>query len=73
MGVPESNPVAVLNVIPAGAAGEMAQLAIAPPVEEMVYPEIALLTILVSDVDESVNAGAERDDPLDDEVDTGGT
>ena len=39
----------------------------------MVYPEIALLTIFVSDVDESVKAGAARDDPLDDEVDAGGT
>jgi hypothetical protein len=38
-----------------------------------VYPEIALLTILVSDVDESVNAGTARVDPLDDEDDAGGT
>jgi hypothetical protein len=39
----------------------------------MVYPEIALLTILVSDVDESVKAGTARVGPLDDEVAAGGT
>ena len=44
-----------------------------PPVDEMVYPEIALLTVLVSAVDESVKAGAARDDPLDEEVAAGGT
>ena len=44
-----------------------------PPVEVMVYPEIALLTVLVSDVDESVKAGAARDAPLDEEIAAGGT
>jgi hypothetical protein len=29
-----------------------------PPVEEMVYPVIAVLTVFVSAVDESVKAGA---------------
>jgi hypothetical protein len=33
VGVPESNPVEVLNVRPPGAAGDIEKLAIAPPVE----------------------------------------
>ncbi len=36
VGVPESNPVVVLKVKPAGAAGEIAYEAIAPPVDVMV-------------------------------------
>ena len=64
----------MLKVVPAGAAGEITYDAIVPPVEVMVYPDIALLTVLVSAVDESVNAGAATEEELDeDEVDTGGT
>jgi hypothetical protein len=64
----------VLKVVPAGAAGEIAKLAMVPPVEVTVYPAIALLTVLVSAVDESVNAGAATEEELDeDEVDAGGT
>ena len=36
VGVPVSNPVVVLKVKPAGAAGEIAYEAIVPPVDEMV-------------------------------------
>jgi hypothetical protein len=36
VGVPESNPVEVLKVKPAGAAGEIAYEAIVPPVEVIV-------------------------------------
>jgi hypothetical protein len=60
VGVPESNPVEVLKVSPAGAAGEMEYEAIAPPVDVIVYPVIALLTVFVSALDEIVNAGAAR-------------
>lgn len=59
VGVPVSAPVEVLNVSPAGAAGEMEYEAIVPPAEaSIVYPAIALLTVLVSEDDESVKAGA---------------
>jgi hypothetical protein len=58
VGVPESNPVEVLKVSPAGAAGEMEYEAIAPPVDVIVYPVIALLTGLDSEAEEIVNAGA---------------
>jgi hypothetical protein len=50
----------VLNVRPAGAAGEIAYESIAPPEEVIVYPVIALLTVLVSDELESVKAGAAK-------------
>jgi hypothetical protein len=43
--------------MPAGVA-LIAKLAIAPPVEEMVKPVAAVLTVLVSVEDESVKAGA---------------
>jgi hypothetical protein len=56
--VPESKPVEVLKVSPAGAVGEMEYEAIAPPEEVIVYPVIALFTVLVSEDDESVKAGA---------------
>jgi hypothetical protein len=36
VGVPVTSPVDVLKVNPAGSAGEIAKLAIAPPVEEIV-------------------------------------
>jgi hypothetical protein len=39
----------------------------------MVYPDIALLTILVSEVDEIEKAGAATVEEFDEEVDTGGT
>jgi hypothetical protein len=72
VGVPVSNPVEELNVVPAGAAGEMAKLEIAPPVDVMVYPEIALFTVFVSATDERANAGAAIVGfPF--EVDSGGT
>jgi hypothetical protein len=56
--VPESKPVEVLKVSPAGAAGEMEYEAMAPPDEVTVYPVIALFTVLVSEAEESVKAGA---------------
>ena len=40
----------------------MAKLAMAPPVELMVNPVAAVLTVRVSDEAESVKAGAERAD-----------
>jgi hypothetical protein len=47
----------VLKLIPAGVA-LMAKLAMAPPVEEMVNPVAAVLTVRVSEEAESVKAGA---------------
>jgi len=46
----------VLKLIPAGVA-LMAKLAMAPPVELIVNPVAAVLTVRVSDDDESVKAG----------------
>ena len=57
VGVPVSAPVDVLKLIPAGVA-LMAKLAMAPPVELIVNPVAAVLTVLISDDDESVKAGA---------------
>jgi hypothetical protein len=57
VGVPESAPVLVLKLIPAGVA-LMAKLAMAPPVDEMVKPVAAVLTVPVSDEEERVKAGA---------------
>ena len=48
----------MLKVSPAGAVGEMEYEAIAPPDEVTVYPVIALFTVLVSEAEESVKAGA---------------
>jgi hypothetical protein len=45
--------------MPAGVA-LMAKLAMVPPVELMVKPVAAVLTVLVSDEEESVKAGATR-------------
>ena len=47
----------MLKLIPAGVA-LMAKLAMAPPVELIVNPVAAVLTVRVSDDDESVKAGA---------------
>jgi hypothetical protein len=44
--------------MPAGAAGEIAKLAMSPPVELTVKPVALVFTGLVSDDDERVNAGA---------------
>jgi len=60
VGVPVSAPVNVLKLIPAGVA-LIAKLAIAPPVELILNPVAAVLTVLVSDDDESVKAGAATD------------
>jgi hypothetical protein len=57
VGVPVSAPVDVLKLIPAGVA-LMAKLAMAPPVELIVNPVAAVLTVLVSEDDERVKAGA---------------
>jgi hypothetical protein len=57
VGVPVSAPVLVLKLIPAGVA-LMAKLAMAPPVELIVNPVATVLTVRVSDDDESVKAGA---------------
>ena len=57
VGVPVSAPVEVLKLIPAGVA-LMAKLAMAPPVELMVNPVATVLTVLVSDEEERVKAGA---------------
>jgi hypothetical protein len=48
VGVPESAPVEVLKLIPAGVA-LIAKLAIKPPVDEMVKPVAAMFTVPVSD------------------------
>jgi hypothetical protein len=61
----------VLNVRPAGAAGVIAYESIAPPEDVIVYPVIALLTVLVSEADESVKVGAARGAAV--EVGVGGT
>lgn len=57
VGIPVSAPVDVLKLIPAGVA-LMAKLAMAPPVELIVNPVAAVLTVLVSEDDERVKAGA---------------
>ena len=60
VGVPVNAPVEVLKLIPAGAAGEIAKLEIAPPVEVIENPVAAVFTTLDSDEDVSVKAGAAR-------------
>ena len=57
VGVPVNAPVVVLNVIPAGAAGEIAKLVIAPPVELTLNPAAWLLAARDSEAEESVKAG----------------
>ena len=56
-GVPVNAPVVVLKLIPVGVA-LIAKLAIIPPVELIVNPVAAVFTVLVSEDDESVKAGA---------------
>jgi hypothetical protein len=56
-GAPVRAPVEVLKLIPGGVA-LIAKLAIAPPVELTVNPVATWLTVLVSDDDERVKAGA---------------
>jgi hypothetical protein len=60
LGVPLNAPVEVLKLMPAGAAGEIAKLAISPPVELIVKPVATVLTVLLSEDDERVKAGAAR-------------
>ena len=60
LGVPLNAPVEVLKLMPAGAAGEIAKLAILPPVELTVKPVATVLTVLLSDVEVRVKAGAAR-------------
>ena len=50
----------MLKLIPEGAAGEIAKLEIAPPVEVIENPVAAVFTTLDSDEDVSVKAGAAR-------------
>lgn len=57
VGVPVKAPVEVLKLIPAGVA-LMAKLAMAPPVELIVNPVAAVLTVRVSEEEERVKAGA---------------
>jgi len=59
VGVPVSAPVLVLKLIPAGVA-LMAKLAMAPPVELIVNPVAAVLTVRVSADDVRVKAGVAR-------------
>jgi hypothetical protein len=57
VGVPVSAPVVRLKLIPAGVA-LIAKLAMAPPVEEIVNPVAAVLTVRFSEELERVKAGA---------------
>jgi hypothetical protein len=57
VGVPVSAPVEVLKLIPGGVA-LIAKLAMAPPVELIVNPVAAVLTVRVSEEEERVKAGA---------------
>jgi hypothetical protein len=56
-GVPDNAPVVVLKLIPGGVA-LIAKLAIAPPVEVTVNPVATVFTVLLSDDEDKVNAGA---------------
>ena len=58
MGVPESAPVVVSKLIPAGADGEISNLSIAPPVELIVNPVATVFTLRVSEEAERVQVGA---------------
>ena len=57
VGVPLNAPVVVSKLIPAGVA-LIEKLSIAPPVDKIVKPVAAVLTVLVSEDDERVKAGA---------------
>ena len=54
-----SSPVEVLKLMPAGVA-LIAKLAMVPPVELMVKPVAAVLTVLVSEEEERVKVGTAR-------------
>jgi hypothetical protein len=56
VGVPVSEPVVVLKLIPAGVS-LISKLVIVPPVEMIVNPVAAELTVSTSDDDERVKAG----------------
>jgi uncharacterized protein (DUF2336 family) len=60
VGVPLNAPEEVSKLMPAGAAGVIAKLAITPPVELILKPVATVFTVLLSDVDERVKAGAAR-------------
>ena len=62
LGVPPNAPVVVLKLIPDGVEF-IAKLAIVPPVELMVNPEAAVLTVLLSKDDVRVNAGGSKNVP----------
>jgi hypothetical protein len=59
VGVPVNAPVEVLKLMPAGVA-LIVKLAMAPPVEMIVKPVATVLTVLVSEDEERVKAGATR-------------
>jgi hypothetical protein len=62
VGVPVSAPVVVLKIIP-GEVALIPKLAIAPPVELLVNPVAAVFTVLLSDDELRVKAGAARVGP----------
>jgi hypothetical protein len=51
----------VLKLIPAGAVGVIEKFVIASPVESTVKPVATEFTVLVSDDDESVKTGTDKD------------
>ena len=58
VGVPEINPVVVLKLKPESvSAGEIVKLLIAPPVDVMAKPPIAVPTTAFPALEERVNAG----------------
>ena len=58
VGVPEINPVVVLKLKPESArAGDIEKLLIAPPVDVIVKPPIAVPTIAFPALEERENAG----------------
>jgi hypothetical protein len=59
VGVPVNAPVEVSKLMPAGVA-LIVKLAMAPPVEMIVKPVATVLTVLVSEDEERVKAGATR-------------
>ena len=58
----------MLKLIPPGAAGEIVKLAITPPVEAIVKPVAAVLTVPVSVDEERVKAGAAREGAVEGEA-----
>ena len=59
VGVPVRAPVEILKLMPGGVA-LIAKLAMVPPVELMVKPIAAVLTVLVSEEEERVKVGTAR-------------